>query len=186
MTFLNGLTMFIRWAALAPASLLMAIVGRLLCPILPFFVGEDGYLPSWLAWFQTPDNSADGDEGHWERHPGTDAWSTYKRRVAWFWRNVGYGFDISVLGAQCRITDSLEHYGDELTDNDPLHSGWEIYLLKREGKVIYWQLYFVYAYPWTKKRCIRGNLGWKLWDFPEKYLICQWTGMVNPMFGAEE
>lgn len=178
--------MYLKWAALGPLSLFMSILGRLLAPVLPFFVQDDGYLPDWLSWFQTPDNSCDGDEGHWERHPGKDWWSTYKRRTAWFWRNVAYGFDISVLGANCRLTDTLEIYGDEETDNSPLHPGWVFRVIKRDGHAIYFQLYFVYAYPWTKKRCLRGNLGWKLWDFPTKYLTCQWTGMVNPLFGAEE
>ena len=177
---------YLKWAALGPLSLFMSILGRLLSPVLPFFVQGDGYLPQWLWWFQTPDNDCDGDEGHWERHPGTDWWSTYKRRVAWFWRNVCYGFDIDILGAKCRLTDTLELSGDPETDNSPLHSGWCYRELKRDGKAIYFQLYFVYAYPWTKKRCLRGNLGWKLWDFPTKYLTCQWTGMINPLFGAEE
>ena len=56
---------YLKWALLIAPSLFMAVVGRLLAPVLPFFVQEDGYLPSWLSWFQTPDNPADGDEaGH--------------------------------------------------------------------------------------------------------------------------
>ena len=96
---------YAKWAALMVPSFFMAVVGRLLAPVLPFFVRDDGYLPDWLSWFQTPDNPCDGDAGHWERHPGTDAWSTYKRRTAWFWRNVCYGFDIDVLGVEVRSTD---------------------------------------------------------------------------------
>lgn len=178
--------MYLKWAALGPLSLFMSILGRLLSPVLPFFVKDDGYLPDWLSWFQTPDNSCDGDEGHWVRHPGTDWWSTYKRRTAWFWRNVAYGFDIDVLGAKCRFTDVLEMSGDPETDTKPAHSGWCYRELKRDGKAIYWQIYFVWQYPFWPSRCIRGNLGWKLWDFPDKYMNCQWTGMINPLFGAEE
>lgn len=177
--------MYLHWAILAPLSLLMAIVGRLLCPILPLFVEEDGYLPDWLWWFQTPDNPCDGDEGHWERHPGTDAWSTYKRRMAWFWRNVAYGFDIEILGAKCKAGDFLEESGDLETDTKPAHSGWVYRELKRDGKAIYWQFYFVYQYPFWKSRCIRGNLGWKLWNYEGETVTVQWTGMINPLFGAE-
>lgn len=72
----------LKWAALIVPSLFMAVFARLLCPVLPLFASEDGWLPSWLWWFQTPFDCLDGDDGHLERWPGTDAWSTYKRRVA--------------------------------------------------------------------------------------------------------
>ena len=52
---------YVRWMLCIPASLCMAVIGRILSPILPFFVEDDGYLPDWLSWFQTPDNPADGD-----------------------------------------------------------------------------------------------------------------------------
>lgn len=178
--------MYLKWAALGPASFLMAVVGRLLAPVLPFFVQDDGFLPDWLSWFQTPDNPMDGDAAHWERHPGTDAWSTYSRRVAWCWRNVAYGFDMSVCGAKCRPTDELLFEGDDETGAKPIHNGYEWRLLKRNGKPIYFQFYCVRQWPFWKSRCLRINLGWKLWDFPDKYLTCQWTGSINPFFGAEE
>ena len=61
--------LYLKWLCLIPVSLVMAIVGRVLAPVLPFFVQADGYLPRWLWWFQTPDNPCDGDKGHWERWP---------------------------------------------------------------------------------------------------------------------
>ena len=60
---------FLWWASLLIPSLVMSIVGRLLAPVLPIFCDEQGWLPSWLSWFQTPDNSCDGDAGHKERWP---------------------------------------------------------------------------------------------------------------------
>ena len=105
---------YLKWLALMPASFIMAIVGRLLAPILPFFVDNETHrLPKWLSWFATDDNDADGDAGHWERWPGTDPWSTYKRRVAWLLRNVCYGFDIDVLGVRVYPTDDWEVRGNE-------------------------------------------------------------------------
>lgn len=71
----------LKWLALIFPSLFMAVFARLLCPVLPLFAEDDGYLPKWLSWFQTPFDSLDGDRHSWERHPGTDAWSTYWRRV---------------------------------------------------------------------------------------------------------
>lgn len=164
----------------------MAIVGRLLAPVLPFFVQENGYLPDCLSWFQTPDNPADGDNAHWERHPGTDAWSTYKRRVAWFWRNVAYGFDIDVLGIKELEGDTLEVVGDLEAGTSPAHSGYVWRVLRRaDGTKAGFQLYAIYQWPFWKTRCLRVNLGWKIWNFGEGLDAHQWTGMVNPFFGCE-
>lgn len=55
---------YLKWLALMPASFFMAIVGRLLAPILPSFATEDNRLPDWLSWFATDDNDLDGDAGH--------------------------------------------------------------------------------------------------------------------------
>lgn len=111
--------LYIKWLLLTPVSLVMAVVGRVLAPVLPFFVQDDGYLPRWLWWFQTPDNPCDGDKGHWERWPDTSAWGTYKRRVAWFLRNVAYGFDIGVLGQKTIPGDCLDMDGQEGVSDQP-------------------------------------------------------------------
>lgn len=152
-----------------PVSALMAIVGRLLAPVLPFFVQKDGYLPKWLWWFQTPDNPCDGDKGHLERWgTDTDFWHTYLRRTAWFLRNVCYGFDIDVLGftvdtskQSCKISGNTE-----ASDNNGI-SGTAKYLCYENDKPKAFQFYFIKHYTifgkW--KACIRLNIGWKLWGF---------------------
>lgn len=178
---------YVKWAALILPSFFMAILGRVLAPILPFFVQEDGYLPRWLWWFQTPDNPCDGDSGHWERHPRTDAWSTYKRRVAWFWRNVAYGFDISVLGVEVKSADTLLAKGPADVGAKPPRPGWQFKRVQRDGKTIAWQLYGVHQYSFWPQRCLRVNLGWKLFDFTDACSdqVVQWTGMINPFFGTD-
>lgn len=66
---------YLRWLLSMPLSYLMLLVGLILAPVLPFFVDKETHrLPKWLDWFATDDNDADGDEGHWQRWPGTDAW----------------------------------------------------------------------------------------------------------------
>lgn len=177
---------FLKWAAMILPSFFMAVVGRLLAPVLPFFVQDDGFLPSWLSWFQTPDNPSDGDEAHWERHPGTGAWDTYCRRVAWFWRNVAYGFDISVLGVEVRSTDTIVFEGDRDVGAKPPRSGWQWKKIVRDGKVVAFQLYGVQQYRHWPQRCLRVNLGWKLFDFSDSVSdqVVQWTAMVNPFFGT--
>jgi hypothetical protein len=42
-----------------------------------------------FSWFQTPDNSLDGDAG-WEKEHSHSWWS----RVQWLWRNPFYGFAV--------------------------------------------------------------------------------------------
>lgn len=177
---------YLKWALLIVPSLFMAVVGRLLAPVLPFFVRDDGFLPDWLSWFQTPDNPCDGDEAHWERHPGTGTWDTYCRRVAWFWRNVAYGFDISVLGVEVRSTDSLIFEGDRDVGAKPPRSGWQWKKIVRDGEVVAFQLYGVQQYRVWPQRCLRVNVGWKLFDFDTAVTdqVVQWTCMANPLFGT--
>lgn len=177
---------YLKWALLIVPSLFMAVVGRVLAPVLPLFASADGWLPSWLSWFQTPDNSLDGDAGHRERHPGMDWWSTYKRRVAWCWRNVAYGFDIDILGVEVRSTDKLVFEGDRDVGAKPPRSGWQWKQVKRDDKTIAWQLYVIQQYRIWPQRCLRVNLGWKLFDFEDSVTdqVVQWTAMVNPFFGT--
>ena len=57
----------------------------------------------WLSWFQTPDNSLDGDHG-WEAKHSHSWWS----RVQWLWRNPFYGFAVKYLHG----TDGISYSGD--------------------------------------------------------------------------
>lgn len=57
----------------------------------------------WLSWFQTPDNSLDGDHG-WEEKHSHSWWS----RVQWLWRNPFYGFAVKYLHG----TEGISYLGD--------------------------------------------------------------------------
>ena len=59
---------------LIPVSLILTLVAIILAPVLPMLAtAQEGWLdnhakwgfgprlPTWLSWFQTPDNSLDGD-----------------------------------------------------------------------------------------------------------------------------
>lgn len=177
---------YLKWLALMPASFIMAIVGRLLAPILPFFVDKKTHrLPNWLSWFATDDNDADGDQGHWERWPGTDPWSTYKRRVAWLLRNVCYGFDILVCGVPVHTTDEWEVTGNEDASDTNGVSGTCRRRCRRDGKLIAFQLYYIKHYRlFGRPCCVRLNLGWKLWGSRDK--CAQYVGIyLNPVKGFE-
>lgn len=180
---------YLKWFLSGLISIPVTILGKLFCWVLPFFVDEETKrLPQWLDWFMTPNTNADGDPAHLERWPGDDWLSTYLRRTAWFWRNTAYGFDRQVLGVNGQPTDFLEVKGNPFIGRRPFAPGWCFRKLYRNGKVIAFQLYFVYAWPLGlfKSKCWRGNFGWMLWDYRQDREVCyQWTGMVNPFFSKE-
>lgn len=157
--------MILRYVLSVLASLLADFLNLFLAPLVVLFASKEGWLPRWLWWFQTPDNSLDGDEGWKERgKPG------YLSRVRWLWRNSMYGFAIGVLGAGLGNADRVVTTGDPKVSNRPLREGLVIRRVYRGSKVIYFQWYYVKA--WLSTRCIRINLGWKLWgDHPTGQLV---------------
>nr|DAH90060.1 MAG TPA: Envelope protein [Caudoviricetes sp.] len=175
------LKVILKWTALIAPSLFMNVFGKAICWILPFFVQADGWLPSWLSWFSTPDNNADGDAGHWERHPGTDWWSTYKRRTAWFWRNTCYGFDMQILGVQVLETDTITVEGNPDIGDQSGISGKCYRELIRDEEMLAFQWYFVKHYELFGKwhKCVRIGVGWKLWN--AKPFLAQYWLYFNPM-----
>jgi hypothetical protein len=83
-------------------DLLGTLVTYVLAPLLALFWNtQDGWLDNatkkgpgprlykWLSWFQTPDNSLDGDAGFQQNFPPS-WWS----KVHWLWRNPFYGFAV--------------------------------------------------------------------------------------------
>lgn len=172
---------YIKWILCVPATLIMSIVGRLLAPILPLFCNDGGWLPDWLSWFQTPDNSCDGDSGHKTRWPKDGFFWTYARRVAWLLRNVAYGFDIDVLGVEILPTDEMVVEGNPNIGEVIGISGTCVRYCYRNGKLIAFQFFYVKHYQlfgrWS--RCVRINLGWKLWNAPP--YVAQHTCFFNPV-----
>ena len=92
------------------------IVAYLITPILPLFAGlrygaldnASTYglgprLPEWLSWFDTLDNSLDGDYNWFRNHPD----STYWNKVAWLYRNNLYGYKWTVLAMPIQATRKM-------------------------------------------------------------------------------
>ncbi len=115
----------------------------------PLFANEQGYLPGWLAWVGTFDDTLDAgvrDKG-WA--PG------YWSRVRWLYRNPGYGFGYYALGVPFNPTDwtvvryttePLDFYATSISGDFCLHSvkgGW---LLKIGAKA--WNMYDTNAKTW--------------------------------------
>ncbi len=171
---------YLKWLLYCIPDLVMQVVGKALSPVLPLFVrtarnsqGEiewktDGSamqanLPKWLSWFQTDDHDCDGDRGSWERHPGFDWWSIYKRRTAWFFRNTGYNFCINVLGIPVTPADEFLVQGNPDASDTNSISGACFRRVYRDDTLICFQWYFIRHYAfWRVRACVRIGLGWKL------------------------
>jgi len=165
-----------RWLALLLPSFAMSVAAY---PVAPLIAAADALFGeprtrALFGWFVTPDNPLAGDSGHEARHAGRPRW--YKV-VAWHWRNRAYGFDANVLRADTRGPVTVD--GDRLVGNHPLRQG-AVWRTTPEG---YWQFYYVRRNPLVKGRCIRVNLGWKLWDAPDTPLFGQYVFAVNPFMG---
>ena len=177
---------YVKYIILVFISLIADVCNYFLAPFVVLFANQDGYLPRYLSWFQTPDNPLDGDGGWQREHRPFKVQDTkfkqWWNRTRWLYRNSMYGFAINVLGAKTKGTDVLVISGDVKTSNRPLHNGICIRKLYRDGKLIYWQFYFVKS--WSDTRCIRINLGWKLWGFRQgENNNCQLTHSPNPFMG---
>jgi len=170
--------MYAKYCALLVADLLSGLVNFIFAPLIVLAANEEGWLPSWLWWFQTPDNSLDADYGG-KRFPGKQVGlNRWFSRFMWCYRNPCYGFAISVLGAQAKPGDELVITGDPKTDNHkPIHPGTVRYILMRDGKPIFFQSYTVK--PWLFGLYFRGNFGWKLWGMPTTDKM-QFTFSPNP------
>ena len=165
------------WLVLLPISLLSILVGWVLSPVIVLFCDKDGWLPHWLWWFQTPDNSMDGDGGwkreHWLWRFKLPEWlGTYVGRVGWAIRNPVYGFALSVLAAHSPV-EPFNWYGNpKITNTNPVVDGW---LFVTSG--IYWNLYIILPTPWGKT--FRLYLGWKLRN-GEGRGPYQYVSFINP------
>lgn len=177
---------YLKWLALLLPSILMDIVGRLVAPILPFFVSKDGYLPKWLWWFQTPDNSLDGDRKHKLRWPKNGRFWTYLRRVAWLTRNCGYAFNISVLGYKPESNDTIVISGNPNIGDLSGISGHCTWKAVRDGeKLVSFQYYYVKHYRlFNTWKCIRIGLGWKIWSHPSSKVYGQYWVYFHPIKGS--
>jgi hypothetical protein len=105
---------------LYPFLVLINLIGVVLTFPLAFILvlfklNQDGWLDNgtkwgtgprlfkWLSWFQTPDNSLDGDHGFQSLH--NPCWWS---KVQWLWRNPFYGFAVKYLHG----TTDISYLGD--------------------------------------------------------------------------
>lgn len=165
-----------KWGFVAIVDFIVGLLAFPLSPLIVLLTNQAGISPAWCWPWLTSDNPIDGDEGHMERWPdnGTN-WRVFCRRVAWLWRNRGYGFSERIAGA--KMIGKSVFYGDREISSDPYHSGW-CYVTNNSA----WEFYAIYAWnPWL---CLRIRLGWKIplsIDVPtEDSMIVEY---INPFKG---
>lgn len=89
--------MIFKYVLFTVVNLLFTALAYILSPLVALFCKDDGYLPNWLAWFQTFD--APLDAGVNDKYPGFDpADSKWWNRTKWLWRNPAYGFCYWAIG----------------------------------------------------------------------------------------
>lgn len=168
---------YIKYILFAIVQLLIDVVSFPLAPLVALFADKDGNLPKWLSLFQTYDNTLDGDDGYKQEHrffpDNANAFQVWANRTGWLWRNPAYGFDM-LLGADVQVGDNLFINGNRLTSDNPYLAGSCLWVLKRNGKTIAFQYYYVGNFTTTK--CLRLNAGWKLWNAePAKAVPLEYT-----------
>ena len=150
----------ISYILLVPVSLLLTLIAVIIAPILPLFASNvsgmvdngtsvrlEPRLPKWLSWFQTPDNSLNGDATFESLNP-----PCYWSQVKWLWRNPAYSFALRYLTSPYYT----QVHGDKtIKDNDNAKAGW--CLINANGL-----FQFTVVAPIGFSRCIYINLGWNV------------------------
>lgn len=163
----------LTWLYTAPLMLVVFISTYPLAFVLPLFVEERNgkldnnttvglgyYLPDWLSWFQTPDNSIDGDQGWREEHM---QWrfkfptkiATYLGRVGWLWRNAAYGVGLAPMIPYERV---VLVKGDSDVGDNPFKEG-SFLVETQDGRLFHYRL--VKKIPFTN-RFMYFNFGWNI------------------------
>jgi hypothetical protein len=146
---------------LIPVSLILTLVAIILAPVLPLLASEQAgwldnhakwgvgpRLPTWLAWFQTPDNSLDGD-ATFERLNGISYWA----KVKWLWRNPCYAFAIRYL---TNPYHTVVKGNTSIKDNDNAKEGW--CLVTANGLFQFRLVCRIFS----TNRCLYINFGWNV------------------------
>jgi hypothetical protein len=151
---------YLIYLILVPVSLVLTLLALILAPVMVLFKVQKMWwcdnhsyqavgpvLPSWLNWFNTPDNTLDGDATFQSQNP-----PSYWSSVRWLWRNPAYSFALRYLNAPY----TTEVFGDPtIKDNDNAKAGW--CLVKANGL---FQLRWVF--PIGFSRCLYWNFGWNI------------------------
>jgi len=161
-----------RYLVYLIADLAMEVIAIPAAFVLPFFANKEGWLPRWLWWFQTPDNSLNGDQGwqtqHWQwRYKLPKPLCTYVGQMGWLLRNRAYGFKWTVISAPV-VQKALGYRGDITIKNRDHAKAGVVHCWMNQ----YWQYKRITRIGQSQK-CIMLNFGWQLDNYitdPTLYL----------------
>ena len=152
---------YLLYIVLVPISLIITLISLPLGIIFPLFATQqEGWLdnagryglgprlPKWLGWFQTWDNSLDGDATFESLNP-----PSYWSKVKWLWRNPAPSFGIRTLTSPYNCS----YKGDpSIKDNDNAKEGW--LLVHANGLFQYTCVRRILS----TSRCFYVNFGWNV------------------------
>lgn len=89
----------------------------------------------------------------------------YFCRLAWLYRNTGYGFSYEITGRDYKMEDVVKHIDyNESTENE-CH-----FYTVEDGRSIFTKTFrFYYTHPWGKQFYARIYIGWKVTNVESKY-----------------
>jgi hypothetical protein len=151
---------YLAYLILVPINLVITLLALVLAPLMVLFkvqklwwCNNHSYeaigpvLPTWLNWFNTPDNTLDGDATFQSQNP-----PSFCSKIKWLWRNPAYSFALRYLSAP--YTTSV--VGDPtIKDNDNAKAGWCFVYINGLFQ-------FTLVSPIGFSRCIYINLGWNI------------------------
>jgi hypothetical protein len=152
---------YIQYMFMVPISLVLTLIALITAPIMVLFQGNaygwcdnhsyEGFgprLPTWLNWFQTPDNDLYGDATFVAKNG-----KSYLSMVKWLWRNPAYSYGIRYISNK---SVSI-WWGDRtIKDNDNAKEGW---LFVRAGGLFQ---FTCVKRIFSSDRCVYVNLGWNI------------------------
>ena len=139
---------YLQYIFLTLVSLPLTLIALLLAPLLPFLADKDGWLPDWLWWLQTPDNSIAGDPS-FQAINGVG----YLAQVKWLLRNPAYAFGVQYITGDAVTSIS----GDPtIKDNDGAKEGWCFVKVGDLFQFTHVKQIF------STQRCLYVNFGWNI------------------------
>lgn len=167
-----GVLGLLRYSWMGPCHWMATVLSYLVVPCIVPFANETGWLPKWLYWFQTLDNSLDGDMG-WQREhrPWLEtpyieltSFQRYISRVLWLYRNPVYGFEKTILCAKLdpgtlRYINGSEGLGSRWSD-PPYKVGCCFYSFRTSESRSYVE--FTWFLKVSTDLSFNGMIGWKL------------------------
>jgi len=154
---------YLEYALLAVINIFVTLLAILLAPILPLFasnksgpinngsgVGVEPRLPSWLNWFQTPDNSLLGDDTFIIDNLDVPM---YWHQVKWLLRNPAYSFALRYIPG---LTPATFTGNNLIKDNDNAVAG---HLTVHADSLFQ---YTLVRQLFGSSRCLYVNFGWNI------------------------